>query len=318
MKTQGLIARFMQAASVGRTELSKRTVRTYLFWIRKFHGFVRLPASEWTGADVERFLWWLKDENYSISSRKQALNALVYTFKNVIGMDIGALNLPSIPKQKKTLKIIPSREELGRVFAGMKGMIRLMCGVMYGSGLRVSECCELRVKDIDFEALTIRVHSGKGDKDRLALLPERLVPALQKQIAWRAALHARDMEDGGGFVELPGRLAIKYPKAARELGWQYLFPSTVIRGQKRWYCTPQAVQKALGIAVKSAGILKRVTPHTLRHAFATHAMRAGNDVRTIQELMGHEDLETTQGYLHADAARGVSPLDCAPVTARLR
>jgi len=146
--------------------------------------------------------------------------------------------------------------------------------------------CELRVKDVDFEALTLRVHGGKGDKDRLAQLPVRLVPMLRRWLEWRAALHANDVAEGAGYAELPGRLAVKYPGAARELGWQFV-----------------------RAAVKLAGITKTVTPHTLRAAFATHALRCGNDLSTVQELMGHESAETTLLYVGADGARGVSPLD---------
>ena len=309
----GLIARFKQVAAVQtheRNALVKNTQATYIHWLRLFWQHIApKPASQWTGADVEHFMWHLHEQHYGIKSRKQALCALVYVFKNVLTQDPGRLNLPAMPKEKPTLKIIPSRAELGRIFSGMKGQPRLMAALMYGSGLRVMECCTLRLKDLDFEALTVRIHGGKGDKDRLCLLPESLVPALQKQIAWRLGLHGRDCEEGAGFVELPGRLAIKYPNAARSAEWQYLFPSTVIRAQRRWHTTPESVQQALKQAVQSAGILKRVTPHTLRHAYCTHSLRAGNDAATVQELMGHDSLETTMIYAHADHSRGVSPLD---------
>lgn len=317
MKPKGLLARFEEVASVphhGRRELSKNTKDTYVFWIRKFHGYAHKPASTWTADDVERYIWWLKQEGYAGPSRKQALCALVYIFKNVLNLDLGVLNLPAMPKEKKRLKVIPTREELGRIFSGLRGQFKTMAGVMYGSGLRVIECCQLRVKDIDFESSTIRVYDGKGGKDRLCLLPCTLVPALQRQIAMRRALHERDLADGAGFVELPGRLAIKYPGAARDLSWQYLFPSAVLRGQKRWHATPQGIQKAIKQAVHAAGILKLITPHTLRHAFCTHALRSGNDPATVQELMGHEDFATTQTYAHADHARGVSPLDVGDIT----
>lgn len=185
-----------------------------------------------------------------------------------------------------------------------------MAGLMYGSGLRVlCECCRLRVQDIDLEALTVRVQDGKGAKCRLTVLPVLLVPALRRHLAWRKALHDQDLAAGAGFVELPGRLAQKYPNANRELRWQWLFPSTVLRGQYRWHTTDEAIGKQLRASVRASGITKRVTPHTLRHAFATHAMQAGNDIKTVQDLLGHESLETTMIYLHSDAARGVSPLD---------
>lgn len=151
----------------------------------------------------------------------------------------------------------------------MKGMVRLMAGLMYGSGLRVSEVCELRVKDIDIDSLTLRVYDAKGEKNRLCLLPVRLVKAIQNQIAWRLALHERDLGEGAGFVDLPGRYGEKNRGASKDIRWQYLFPSALIRGQRRWYLTPKAVQKAMAKAVRAAGILKIVTPHTLRHAYCT-------------------------------------------------
>ena len=297
-------------AALTEQSCGKSTGLCYKFWVRKFYGHCGKPGSQWTGADVRAWMLHLADENYSAVSRKQGLNAVVFVFKHVLKKELGQLDLPPMPKVRHTLRIIPSREELGRIFAGLHGQVKLMAGLMYGSGLRVlCECCRLRVQDIDLAALTVRVHDGKGQKCRLTVLPVLLVPALRRQIAWRAALHEQDLAEGGGLVELPGRLAEKYPKANRELRWQFLFPSTVRRGQYRWHTTDEAIGKQLRAAVKAAGIQKRVTPHTLRHAFATHAMQAGNDIKTVQELLGHEDLNTTAIYLHADAARGVSPLD---------
>lgn len=317
MKPQGLIARFQELARVpapNRQSLAKRTIETYTLWLRLFGKFTnRKPASQWRSADVSAWMFHLAAEQYSPKSRGQALCAIIWIFKHVLQLDPGALELPSAPRQKQRNRIIPTREEIARVFAGLRGQSRIMAAILYGAGLRVEECCKLRVQDIDFEALTIRIYNGKGDKDRLTLLPVALVQALQRWIAWRAALHARDLAEGAGVVELPGRLALKYKNAARELRWQFLFPSQVIRDQRRWYVTPEALQKAMRRAVSEAGLMKRVTPHTLRHAFATHAMRAGNDPTTIQELLGHESLETTMIYLHGDAARGVSPLDVAPL-----
>jgi integrase len=293
-------------------DILPRTRDCYRWWIRKFYAFARTPAGQWNGPDAERWIHQLDRENYSPTSRKQALCALVFAFKHVLKRDLGQLNLPPFPVQRKTLRTIPSRDELGRIFAGLRGQARLMAGLMYGAGLRVSECCQLRVQDIDLEAATIRVHQGKGDRSRLTVLPEIMIPALRRHIAWRSALHEQDLAEGAGLVELPGRLAQKYQGAPRELRWQYLFPSTLRRGQYRWHATDEAVAKAMRAAVKAAGIVKRVTPHTLRHAFATHAMRAGNDPETIRTLLGHESLETTMIYLHADHARGVSPLDLPP------
>jgi len=307
MKNLGLISRFHVAAS-GRS-LGRSTIRTYSFWLRKCWADTQTPASQWTGATIEQWMHTLTQQSYGRVSRKQALCAVKFVFDHVLKADLGKLDLPPCPPERQTLKTIPSREELSRIFAGLQGQPRLMAGVMYGAGLRVEECCQLRVQDVDFENRTIRVWSGKGDKHRLTLLPDSLVPSLERQIRWRAALHERDTEEGAGFADLPGRLAYKYPKAPRELRWQYLFPSARIVKQRRWHAVAAGIQKAMRKAVADAGIQKRITPHTLRHAFATHAMRGGNDPRTVQELLGHESLETTMIYLHADAARGISPLD---------
>lgn len=285
------------------------SMSTYAFWVKRFYQFHRKPGSQWTGPDVEQWMLHLYRENYSASSRKQALNAIAFVFKHVLKADMGILKLPPMPVVRKTLKTIPSREELARIFAGLTGQVRLIAGLLYGSGLRVEECCKLRVQDIDLAALTVRIHSGKGDKSRLTVLPVRMAPALQRHIEWRRAMHAIDCANGCGLVELPGRLARKYRRANSELRWQWLFPSTVLRGQYRWHITPEAVQKQMRAAVTAAGIIKRVTPHTLRHAHATHALRMGNDIETVRERLGHESLETTAIYLHADAASGLSPLD---------
>jgi site-specific recombinase XerD len=298
-------------------DAAKNTGRDYWSQLVKFYQFTHKPASEWSGPDVEAWMWELHRMNYARKSRKQSLCAVAFAFKHVLKRDMGLLKLPPMPKERQNLKTIPTREELGRIFAGLKGQARLMAGMMYGSGLRVGECCKLRVQDIDFEALTVRVWNGKGDKSRLTVLSEAMVPALQRHIAWRKSLHDIDTANGCGLVELPGRLAIKYKSANRELRWQWLFPSTLIRGQYRWYATDESIAKQMRAAVKAAGIIKRITPHTLRHAFATHAMRVGNDPRTVQDLLGHESLETTMIYLHADAASGVSPLDVSGPVARI-
>lgn len=310
MKGLGLIARFKIAAAA--QSLGRNTIRTYAFWLRKCWADTRVPASQWTGATIERWMYSLSKQGYGRVSRKQALCAAVFVFKHVLRADLGKLNLPPCPPERRTLKTIPTREELARIFAGLRGQPRLMAAVMYGSGLRVEECCKLRVQDFDFANLTIRVWSGKGDKHRLALMPVVLVPALQRHLRWRIALHEQDLAAGAGIVELPGRLAHKYRGADRKIEWQYFFPSAAIRNQRRWHAVPEGVQKAMRRAVAAAGILKRVTPHTLRHAFTTHALRAGNDIRTVQELLGHESLETTMIYAHADAACGFSPLDVPP------
>ncbi len=289
--------------------LAKRSRKTYWLWLKVFSKFTGKRASEWRAADVSGWMWRLEKERYSIPSRRQALCAVVWAFKRVLRLDLGTLDLPTLPREQARIRIIPSRPELVSIFERLRNPSRLMAGLMYGAGLRVSEVCELRVKDVDFEALTLRVHSGKGDKDRLAQLPVLMAPALRRWIEWRAALHGQDISDGNGFIELPGRLAIKFPAAVRELRWQFVFPSALVREKHRWCRTPKAMQEDMRLAVRAAGITKIVTPHTLRAAFATHALRCGNDIATVQELMGHESAETTLIYVGADGAHGVSPLD---------
>lgn len=306
-----LYQRFRSAAI--EQSLARNTIASYDNWHRHFYAFCKVRASEWSGELVRRWLVHLYDQKYSPVSRKQALCAVKFVFDYVLKRDLGRLELPPMPRIRHALRTIPSREELARVFAGLTGQSQLMAALMYGAGLRVGECCKLRVQDIDLAALTIRVWDGKGQKCRLTILPVLLVPALRKHLAWVQAVHDVDLSHGGGLVELPGRLAIKYRQANREFRWQWLFPSSVVRGQYRWHATDEMVAKQMRAAVKAAGIIKRVTPHTLRHGFATHAMQSGNDIKAVQELLGHEDLNTTAIYLHADAAKGTSPLDLLPL-----
>ena len=289
------------------------TRATYHFWVKRFYRHCRKPASLWVPEDVRHWMLDLHRQNFSSKSRKQALCAVKFAFDHVLKSELGWLDLPPMPIVRQTLKIIPTREELGRIFAGLRGQSKIMAALMYGAGLRVNECCHLRVQDIDFAARTVRIHSGKGDKSRLTVLPMLLVPLLQKHLAWRNSVHDLDIINGCGLVELPGRLAIKYKNASREFRWQWLFPSAVIRGQYRWHATDEMIAKQMRAAIRAAGIIKRVTPHTLRHAFVTHALEAGNDIAVVQKLVGHEDVNTTMIYAHGDRARGFSPLDFGAV-----
>ena len=288
----------------------KDTFDAYFGECRKMFRFCNKPGSEWTGKDVEEYIWKvLHAKDYSRSSRKTYLCAMAFFFKHVRGADMGTLNLPPMPAYRKPLKIIPTQAELREIFRRVHGQVRLALMLIYGSGPRVAETVELRVHDADLEARTLRIQEGKGDKFRLTIIPECLIPLLAQYIAWRKVLHERDIAQGAGLVELPHQLARKYPNAPREFRWQFLFPSAVRRGQYRWHMTKEHLASELKIAVDTAGIIKRITPHTLRHAFCTHGLKAGNDPATMKELMGHEDLNTTAMYAHADAANGISPMD---------
>ena len=305
MKT---LTQMLEEAMIERSCLPN-TRSTYQLWVRKFYQYCKKPASLWTPEDVRQWMLSLHGQQYSNTTRKQALCAVKFVFDHVLKSELGWLDLPPMPQVRQTLRTIPTRDEIGRIFAGLKGQSKIMAAIMYGAGLRVNECCHLRVQDIDFPARTVRVHSGKGDKSRLTVLPMLLVPALQRHLAWRKAMHDQDVADGWGLVELPGRLAQKYKNANREFRWQWLFPSAVVRGQYRWHATDEMVAKQMRAAVQAAGITKRVTPHTLRHGFVTHALEAGNDLAVVQKLVGHEDVNTTMIYAHGDRARGFSPLD---------
>lgn len=289
--------------------LAKKTRECYLWHCRKAYGYIQQPVTQWTSENVRAWLVEMETQRYSPVTRKQALCALKFVFDHVLKRDLGHLDLPPMPKVRQTLRVIPTRTEIVSIFQQMTGQARLMAGLMYGAGLRVGECCTLRVKDIDLENCTIHIWCGKGDKSRLTVLPRVMVTALQKHIQARRALHERDLAVGDGLVELPGRLAHKYRNAPRELAWQFLFPSTCVREGYRWHATPESVAKQIRASIHRLSITRRITPHTLRHSFATHAMRAGADPRTIQDLLGHESLETTMLYLHGDQAQGFSPLD---------
>jgi len=289
-----------------------QTFKAYLGESRKMHRFCLKPVSQWAGKDVEEYIWKvLHAGNYSRSSRKTYLCAMAFVFKHVLKADMGKLNLPPLPAYRKPLKIIPSQDELREIFRRVPFQERMALMLIYGGGPRVSETVELRVQDVDAAARSLRINEGKNGKYRLTVIPECLLEPLRQYLAWRKNLFEKDVAQGAGLVELPHQLGKKYKNAAREFRWQFLFPSAVRRGQYRWHMTDSHLSKELKLAVDTAGIIKRITPHTLRHAFATHALRAGNDIKTVQELLGHEDLNTTAIYLHADAARGFSPMDVA-------
>jgi integron integrase len=302
---------------------SRETEKTYLHWIERF---VRFHAGDGTwrhpkdldASDVGSFLTDLAVRHgVSAATQNQALNAIVFLYRHVLKIDLGDFDAVRA-KRPKRVPVVLSRAEVRALLDQMHGMTRLMAQLMYGSGLRVSECCRLRVKDLDLERMQITVRAGKGDKDRVVMLPEAVREELAEQVKWRERLHERDLKQGCGGVELPGAFARKDPSAAMSLAWQFLFPSRRVSRPAegapplRYHAHPTSLQRAVKAAAAAAGIAKRVTCHTLRHSFATHLLEAGYDVRSVQKLLGHSKLETTMIYTHVmeTGVSGVrSPLD---------
>jgi integron integrase len=259
----------------------------------------------------------------SASSQNQALCAIVFLYKHVLIEELGQDHQGRFrfERAKRPVRVptVLSSGEVERLVAAMEphSMSRLMVELMYGAGLRVAECCTLRVRDIDFERRQIVVRGGKGDKDRIVMLPARCASALTEQVRRARHRHARDARHDGGYVPLPDPLAKKAPYTERDWRWQYVFPSVVMRRDEsgrgfRWSTDPSALDRKLRQAARVAGIAKRVSAHTLRHSFATHLLEAGYDVRQVQTLLGHVSLETTMIYTHLinkPAVAVQSPLD---------
>ncbi len=254
----------------------------------------------------------------SASTQNQALSALLFLYRDVFSRDLEWLEGVVRAKRPARLPVVLSREEVAAVLRELHGVPRLMASLLYGSGLRLLECCRLRLKDVDFDRGEITVRDGKGQKDRVTMLPARLAPALSDQIERVRRQHKEDILSGTGSVELPRALDRKYPRAAWEPGWQWVFPASRLYlhaesgRRRRHHLHESVVQKAVREATLKAAITKPATCHTLRHSFATHLLDAGYDIRTIQELLGHRDVSTTMIYTHVlnRGGRGVrSPLD---------
>jgi integron integrase len=299
--------------------LAYRTEQTYVHWIKRFivyHG--KRHPKDMGAADVEGFLTHLSvNRHCSTNTQRIALNALVYLYKRFMGLDLGNLQFHPARGQRR-LPVVYSREEITAILLQLRGVHRLMVALMYGTGLRSAELLSLRIKDIDFGSSNILVRAGKGNKDRTTMLPQRLIPALHQQIEKVGIIHAQDIEDGYGDVYLPDALARKYPRAAQETAWQFLFPSSKIGRDprsgdlRRHHLHPSALSKQVRAAVRSAGINKPAKSHSFRHSFATHLLESGYDLRTIQELLGHSDVSTTEIYTHVvnRGGKGVlSPAD---------
>ena len=299
---------------------SYRTEQQYLHWVRRYILFhdKHHPASL-GAAQVEAFLTHLAvDRKVSASTQNQALSAILFLYQKVLEIDLPWLDGVVRAKPSQYLPVVLTPEEARAVLDRMEGPIRLIAHLMYGAGLRISEALQLRIKDLNFAYRQVLVRGGKGGKDRVTMLPARLVAPLRDQLAHARELHRADLEEGFGAVWLPFALDRKYPGAAREWGWQYVFPADARsidprdQIERRHHLSDQAFQRAMKNAVRGAGIAKPATPHTLRHSFATHLLESGYDIRTVQELLGHADVSTTMVYTHVLVRGGrgvVSPID---------
>ena len=299
---------------------SFRTEQIYVDWIRRFILFHnKRHPQEMAEPEVTEFLTHLaRVGNVAASTQNQALSALLFLYKEVLKQEIGWLGDVERAKRPPKLPVVLSVAEVRKIFARLKGMEKLMAGLLYGSGLRLMECVRLRVKDIDFAYAQITVRDGKGGKDRVTMLPVNLAAPLQKHLARMKMQHDQDLGDGFGTVHLPFALARKFPNAEREWGWQYVFPSSRFSvdprsGKKQRHHMSEAIlQNAMKTSVRACGINKPATCHTLRHSFATHLLERGYDIRTVQELLGHKDVSTTMIYTHVLNRPGIgvkSPLD---------
>jgi integron integrase len=299
---------------------SPRTEETYAHWIKRFIFFhnKRHPA-EMAEPEIARFLSSLATESrVSGSTQNQALNALLFLYHQVLGKEIGYVNGVVRAKKAPRLPVVLTRGEIQALLNYLNGSEKIMATLLYGAGLRLMECCRLRVKDIDFSRNQIVVRAGKGDKDRYTMLPAAVKESLIKHLDDGKRQHQNDVEKNLGRVVLPNALDRKYPNAGQEWGWQWVFPATrcyidrTTRQHYRHHLHESVLQKALREAARNAGIAKPATCHSLRHSFATHLLEDGYDIRTVQELLGHRDVSTTMIYTHVlnRGGRGVqSPVD---------
>ncbi len=296
-----------------------KTEKTYVQWAKRYIYFHNKRHPEEMGADeIEQFLDHLSTQgNVAKNTQKTALNALVFLYAKFLGIDLRDLKYQYASTPTR-IPVVFSHSEAESVIANLNSPYSFMAQIMYGSGLRISECLRLRVNDIDFGMNVITVRRGKGDKDRVTLLPQKLITRFHQQITSVEFIHQRDMEDGVGEVYLPYALERKYPNAATDLGWQYLFPAQNLAtdprsGKKRrHHIMESSLQKAIKKAIIRSNIRKKSGSHTFRHSFATRLLENGYDIRTIQELLGHADVKTTEIYTHVVKHGGMgvrSPID---------
>lgn len=283
---------------------SPRTEDTYIYWIRRYLRFHNLRhPREMREPEIQAFLSHLAvKENVAASTQNQAFSALLFLYREVLQIPLDP-QIQSVRAEKpKHLPTVLTKQEVNAILSRMSGATGLMARILYGSGLRLMECVTLRVKDLDLAQHQIIVRDGKGEKDRVTMLPTSLETPLREHLASRKALYQQDIANGYGYVELPFALARKYPNADREWIWQYAFPSERLaydsktKRTYRWHMSESTLQRAVRAAAQEAEIPKLVGPHTFRHSFATHLLQNGYDIRTVQELLGHKDVKTTMIY----------------------
>ena len=285
---------------------SPKTLEAYQIWTQKFQTFTKSKDPRLvTMDDVKGFLSFLAvEKKVAASSQNQAFNALLFLFRHVLEKDFGKVEGVVRAKRKPYIPVVLSREEVDRIIARLDAPYALVVKLLYGCGLRLFECLQLRVQDLNFAMRVLTVHDGKGQKDRTVPLPEMLVPELQAQLERVAQVHEADLAAGYAGTFLPTALGEKYPRAARELPWQWLFPAIKLtlapdtQEYRRFHLHETLVQKAIKEAVRRTRIPKRASAHTFRHSFASHLLQANYDIRTIQELLGHSDVRTTMIYTH--------------------
>jgi integron integrase len=299
---------------------SLRTEQAYVAWVRRFiFANGRRHPRHLGGAEVERFLSNLATEgNVASSTQNQALSALLFLYREVMGLELAWMGSIDRAKRPRRLPTVLSRAEVVRLLAAMDGRVWLIAALLYGTGMRLMEGLRLRVKDIDFDRNEICIREGKGGKDRRTMLPRSLVEPLVREVERVRTLHTQDLAEGHGAVWLPHALERKHKNANRAFGWQYLFPARDLSRDprsgttRRHHLDDAVLSRGLKMACRRACIVKPVTAHTLRHSFATHLIETGYDIRTVQELLGHKDVATTQIYTHVlnRGGRGVvSPID---------
>jgi integron integrase len=293
-------------AAIRLRNYSIRTEKAYVDWAKRFIRFHdNSHPTEMHDAEVVEFLTHLAvNRHVSASTQNQALNALVFMYRHVIKHALGDITSTTRAKQPKKLPVVLTRQEVALLLMSLNGIHRLIGSMLYGSGLRISECISLRIKDINYEYCCLHIHNAKGQKDRIVTLSPQLIAPLKTQVDVVKSIHAADLAAGYGHVYLPNALSRKYKSASQSIQWQYVFPSTNLSTDprsgeiRRHHQYQSTFQKVFRVAANKTNLMKPATPHTLRHSFATHALENGMDIRTVQQQLGHASLETTEIYTH--------------------